>query len=484
MSSTILIFVCALILYRQFLHPLAGIPGLFFAELTGQWRNWYFSNGQWHDVILNLHERYGRVVRLAPNELSIVDAMADRLLYGHGTKAEKTHWYGTWDIPDTAAGLFGTRDVKEHSFLRRRVSAAFSMSSILKFEPYIQGCFDLLFEKIRKYSGQVVNMSEWTNAVAYDIVGELAYGEQLGHLRTETDVMGLRQAILDGFYVMANFGHLWGLGRLLNTRVVAKLTSALGVRNAFGDFRQWSMDKVRARRERPSDGKRHDMLHHFLKMKDINGDPASDGEVLIEAMNTTAIGMRACLYYVCTHARVYHRLQKELDDYFAGRPDQGSISYNEARRLTYLNAVISEATRLHPSIIYQLLRKAPENMTVDRYTIPRGTPVGISPRAQNRDPAIWGEGANEFRPERWLEDEERTRYFESVNMTFGGNWPRMCIGRNIALVELFKYMAQFLYNFDVELVDPARPWHVQTVWFAYQHDMVVRVTERTKRPSA
>jgi cytochrome P450 len=146
--------------------------------------------------------------------------------------------------------------------------------------------------------------------------------------------------------------------------------------------------------------------------------------------------MRACLYYVCSHSRVYQRLQKELDDYFAGRPDQGSISYNEARRLTYLNAVISEATRLHPSIIYQLLRKAPENMTVDGYTIPRGTSVGISPRAQNQDPAIWGEDANEFRPERWLEDEERTRYFESVNMTFGGNGPRMCIGRNIALVRL------------------------------------------------
>lgn len=45
-------------------------------------------------------------------------------------------------------------------------------------------------------------------------------------------------------------------------------------------------------------------------------------------------------------------------------------------------------------------------------------------------------------------------------------------------------MAQFLYNFDVELLDPAQPWHVHTVWFAYQHDMFVRVTERMKRASA
>ncbi|KAJ5631969.1 hypothetical protein N7490_008308 [Penicillium lividum] len=69
-------------------------------------------------------------------------------------------------------------------------------------------------------------------------------------------------------------------------------------------------------------------------------------------------------------------------------------------------------------------------------------------------------------------------------MTFGGNGPRMCIGRKIALVELFKYIAQFLYKCEVELADHARPWHVQTVWFAHQHDMFMCVTEKIKRPSA
>lgn len=236
-------------------------------------------------MILDLHTTYGRVVRIAPNELSIVDEKTARLLYGHGTRSEKTRWYATWDIPNTAPGLFATQDRKEHAFLRRRVSAAFSMTSILKFETYIQGSFDLLFDKMRKYSGQIVDMSEWTNAVAYDIVGELAYGEQLGHLQSETDVMGIRQAVLDGFYLMANLGHYWGQGRLLNTKVMAKLTSALGVRNPFLEFRQWSVDKVRARRDNPSQAERHDMLHHFLKMKDTNGNPASDSEVLIEAMN-------------------------------------------------------------------------------------------------------------------------------------------------------------------------------------------------------
>lgn len=149
--------------------------------------------------------------------------------------------------------------------------------------------------------------------------------------------------------------------------------------------------------------------------------------------------MRACLYYVCSNPLIYRKLQAELDEYFLNREAKGipalqGSPYNEIRQLPYLHAVISEATRLHPSIMWQLLRKAPQDLTVDGFTIPPGTNVGINPRAQNRDPDIWGEDANEFRPERWIEDEEKGKYFENTTMTFGGNGPRMCIGRNIALV--------------------------------------------------
>lgn len=144
--------------------------------------------------------------------------------------------------------------------------------------------------------------------------------------------------------------------------------------------------------------------------------------------------MRACLFYVCKHAPVYRRLQAEIDEFFGACPDPKMLTYNQVRQLPFLNAVISEATRLHPSIIYQLLRRTPVELSVNGYKIPRDTPVGISPRAQNRDRAIWGDDADNFRPDRWLESEEKTRYFETVTMTFGGNGPRMCIGRNIALV--------------------------------------------------
>lgn len=192
--------------------------------------------------------------------------------------------------------------------------------------------------------------------------------------------------------------------------------------------------------------------------------------------------MRACLFYICNHPAVYKKLQQEIDDYYEQNDLQEPISYSQTQQMPYLKAVVKEATRLLPSIVYQLLRYVPEGgLTVDNMFIPAGTSVGISPIAQNRDQAIWGPDADEFRPERWLEDEARGRYFETANMTFGGSGPRMCVGKNIALVELNKFVAQLLRNFDIDFVNRERPWHIVTYWFAYQHDMHMRIKARPGR---
>ncbi|KAH7130956.1 hypothetical protein EDB81DRAFT_905699 [Dactylonectria macrodidyma] len=62
----------------------------------------------------------------------------------------------------------------------------------------------------------------------------------------------------------------------------------------------------------------------------------------------------------------------------------GPISYTQAQKIPYLRAVVAEATRLLPSIIYQLLRDTPEDgLTVNGHFLPYGTAVGISRLAQN-----------------------------------------------------------------------------------------------------
>lgn len=287
LASATAVFLAIFLFYRAFLHPLAHTPGPLLAKFSGMWRNYRYYRGTWHDDVVEVHRTYGPIVRIAPNELSVVDAAVMKQLYGHGHNATKTDWYATWDVPRAAPGFFAARDKKLHSFLRKRVSGAYAMSTILKVEGHIQSCLDLMLHRLQTHAeaGEIVNMSNWTNALAFDVVGELAYGAKLGHLETETDVMGIRKGIFDGFFLMATMGHFPGQSHLINNPFLNSIMVVLGQASPFKGFRELSLSKVTQRMESTAKVERVDMLAHFIRMKKENGEPAAMGEVLIEAMN-------------------------------------------------------------------------------------------------------------------------------------------------------------------------------------------------------
>lgn len=77
------------LVYNAYLHPLRKIPGPFLAGITELWRTNKYASGQWHQDIVDLHRRYGPVVRVSPNEVSFVDQAALEQVYGHATGTRK-----------------------------------------------------------------------------------------------------------------------------------------------------------------------------------------------------------------------------------------------------------------------------------------------------------------------------------------------------------------------------------------------------------
>ena len=130
--------------------------------------------------------------------------------------------------------------------------------------------------------------------------------------------------------------------------------------------------------------------------------------------------MRTCLYYIYSGPDVYEKLQREIDDYYDSKALQEPITYQQTQRLLYLVAVCKEAMRLLPSSVYQLIRYSPERLSVIGKHIPAGTPVGVSLVCRNRDREAFGPDADEFGPERWFDDEQKTRLMDTLNMTCGG----------------------------------------------------------------
>jgi cytochrome P450 len=119
--------------------------------------------------------------------------------------------------------------------------------------------------------------------------------------------------------------------------------------------------------------------------------------------------------------------------------------------------------------------------------VPQGAVVGVNPYLICRNMSIWGEDAEEFRPERWLRDEEggetedafsaRLRKMNDADLSFGAG-SRICIGKHMGLMQVYKVVATIVTLYDVELVDPKREWIVINSWFPRQEGLEVRIAKR------
>ncbi|KAL3459711.1 cytochrome P450 [Aspergillus heterothallicus] len=240
----------------------------------------------------------------------------------------------------------------------------YSMTAVLSLEGKIQPVLDTTWDRFDELAklDQPINLSMWASYFTYDVVGTLCLSEPMGFLR-------------DGGWLLNSVIHK--IARLLHLRLTDHS-------RAFTNF---SIDKVIQRMQGGSNksGDR-DMLDHFVDMKGPHGEPAPLGDILAEVgtllaagADTTSVAIKAVLGPLLKDPARYSRLQKEG------------------------TAQLKEGERLHPSIIYQLPRVAPaDGFNIEGYYIPPSATISMSPLAQNRCQAIFGDDADTWRPERWI----------------------------------------------------------------------------------
>jgi cytochrome P450 len=147
--------------------------------------------------------------------------------------------------------------------------------------------------------------------------------------------------------------------------------------------------------------------------------------------------MRTAILFITTSPTVYNKLMAELLSAEASRKISRPIKY-QAQALPYLQAVIRESMRIHLAVGVPLPRVVPAGgATLGGFFLPEGTWVGMAPWAVNHSKEVFGEDAHIFRPERRLENEEKNKYWEEIDVTFGSGYC-VCLGKNIALMETYK----------------------------------------------
>lgn len=137
------------------------------------------------------------------------------------------------------------------------------------------------------------------------------------------------------------------------------------------------------------------------------------------------------------------KAEEEIQDADAKGLLSTPVQYEEVRQhLPYFCACIKEALRLEPpapNFWGRLVGKG--GSTILGQYIPEGTEITSHPYIVQRDPEYYAPDPNEFRPERWLEDETKAREMDSMSFAFGMG-PRVCLGKDIATIELHKLLPE------------------------------------------
>ncbi|CCO37551.1 NADPH-ferrihemoprotein reductase [Rhizoctonia solani AG-1 IB] len=200
-----------------------------------------------------------------------------------------------------------------------------------------------------------------------------------------------------------------------------------------------------------------DLLNAMLLGRDPQtGEGLSDENItaqlitfLVAGHETTSGMLSFAMGHIIKHPEVYSKIRQEVDAVLGGDP----IRPEHLGKLTYINAVLRETLRVTPSISEIAVTCDKDEVISDgKYLIKAGTVVAVSAAIIGKDPAVWGEDAETFNPERMLDGK-----FEVLPpkawIPFGSG-ARACIGRPFAWQEALIVIATIFQKFDFTASDP------------------------------
>ncbi|ESZ92255.1 cytochrome P450 [Sclerotinia borealis F-4128] len=488
--------------YCFFRGGLYRYPGPTLAGFTNWWWTASVKSNHHHETMIQLHRKYGDVVRIGPNALSIANVDYIPKIYGINsgfTKAShRSEMYNLFaprvnGVP--LPSLLSMRDEKEYARQKKMIHHAYSLSSLTEYEPLVNGIILKLMDQFKvksdKQNNKSVDLSVWLRYYTSDVIMQLSFGNNLGFVEQGKDI--------------ANY--MKELDKLLDLAAIALTMPWLGwvikhsplvtmIRKESTTFPEFSRQQIgehiaeNKKRQlnqqsgvEDKNGRPLDLLDRFLIAAQADTPTGYDLDLVISwtlanimaGADTTAIGLRATVYYLLKTPEALRKLKEELSKANLTYP----VTWKESQQLPYLDACIKEAFRLHPAIGLGLERKVPVTglMLPDGFNLSPGTNVSVNAWVSGRQ-SIFGPDVDNYVPERWLQgkDEDLNAYKERIghmkraDLVFGSG-TRSCLGKNISLLEIYKIVPTLFLNFDVELVDPSKSWVTTNRWTVRQEGM-------------
>ncbi|KAL3482127.1 cytochrome P450 [Aspergillus californicus] len=466
-------------LYNVYFHPLAKFPGPKTWAMTRL--RWVFSmvRGRHYHDIKDLHDKYGPVVRVAPDELSFIDGQAwsDILTKKDGEPGLQksqiifdTQEFHSW---------FDKSDAN-HNRVRRGLAASFAEPGLLKQEPLLALWVGRFVDKLHDAAAnnQTIDMMTWLNWLSFDIAGDMVFTESFDQLEQAASHPWIAMITSNLVYSsLATCIRFYPpLDRLM------PLLAPPSLHKLKCEFVSMAKDKVERRLKRNNEKlpDTFSSVYQTFNMEeeplDFNALVGTFTSVMIASSETVATTLVALINFLDRTPHVQERLQQEVRSV----PDSRDLTMATTAAMPYLNAVIKEGLRLCHPITGALARFVPPGgKVIAGHFVPGNTYVGIPNYAAYHSASNF-DSPEDFNPKRWLKDsntsthatagyqpeDTSTVHNDAIFRPFSVG-VHNCIGQSLARAEMRLVLAHLVHEFDFEAVDMPR-WDEQNCYFLVQ----------------
>ncbi|KAM6480632.1 cytochrome P450 [Trichoderma sp. SZMC 28011] len=433
--------------YRLFFHRLRRFPGPLAAKLTKFYGPYKARGGKSHIHFVELFEKYGDVVRTAPNELIVLSTDAQQKVFGVGTRCSKENTSYESVAYKGFQNLEAATNREEHRKRRQIWDKAFSTKALESYETYARETVYEWLGKLASLQGQPVNTSLYSLLIPFENMGRMGFSINFGSIQKGKEDIMLHY-LEETLSMIAKLGTMWWPIALIN---------AIGGSGDHIEFEKLACRMV-DQREKQADDENEDIMKYILQDHHLKAPKGfhhhdllyADAQVIMVA-GTDTIGatLSFAFYHLARDPALRQKLLTELEPLY-GRTLTGEFSNHDLSDADapYLNAIINETMRLdNPTCSNGGRLTPPEGLEVDGVFIP-GEVVIYTPTHAIQRSAKYFKDPNNFIPERWTTRPDLIIDKRAYLPFSCGS--HSCVGKKVAILVLRMILAYTVWYYDFE----------------------------------
>lgn len=333
-------------------------------------------------------------------------------------------------------GIF-TNDGEEWVRRRKFYQPAFNHTSVVNYSKTVVALTDEMLQDWKsKSENNEINISVEMMKITLGIIGETLFSTKINYGSE--------------LWNHTNFLLHWISKRTLRNPFVVPVSWPTKENNAFRKSKAYLDNLILniIKDKKLSEQVDEDLLTRFMNPEDESLVPLNNQELIDEVMTiflagheTSANVLAWACYMIAIHQDVQEKMSQEIK--LIGNQ---SIQYEDIKQLNYTVQVLNETMRLYPPV-WHLGRMNIEADEIAGYKIPPGTHVRMSPLTLHRNKNYW-ENPNQFDPDRFEISKQKEQHPFSF-IPFGAG-PRLCAGRNFAMMEMAIILANIIKNFKLD----------------------------------